>query len=141
MPSVEEDRTVRSMEKSRALVTGADGFIGSHLVEMLVEQGRPVRALCFYNSFNSWGWLDDSPVRDQIEIVTGDIRADTLIIGASGNIKGEITANKVRIHGKTIGQINAKSAPRTCCRGAYVRTTKLSSQEPRHPCSHYQINE
>ena len=74
MPSVEEDRTVRSMEKSRALVTGADGFIGSHLVEMLVEQGRPVRALCFYNSFNSWGWLDDSPVRDQIEIVTGDIR-------------------------------------------------------------------
>ena len=41
--------------------------------------------------------------------VTGDIRADTLIIGASGNINGEITANKVRIHGKTIGQINAKS--------------------------------
>ena len=62
------------MDKPRVLVTGADGFIGSHLVEMLVEQGSAVRALCFYNSFNSWGWLDDSPVRDQIEIVTGDIR-------------------------------------------------------------------
>ena len=41
------------------LVTGADGFIGSHLVEMLVAQGLKVRALAQYNSFNSWGWLEE----------------------------------------------------------------------------------
>lgn len=56
------------------LVTGADGFIGSHLVEALVKQGVQVRALCLYNSFNSWGWLDQSPVKDKVEVVTGDIR-------------------------------------------------------------------
>lgn len=58
----------------RVLVTGADGFIGSHLVEMLVEKGYEVRALALYNSFNSWGWLDDSPYLDKIEVVTGDVR-------------------------------------------------------------------
>ena len=60
----------------RALVTGADGFIGSHLVEALVEQGATVRAMVFYNSWNSIGWLSDiSPaVRQNIELVTGDIR-------------------------------------------------------------------
>lgn len=62
------------MPGSRVLVTGADGFIGSHLTEMLVEQGHEVKALCFYNSFNSWGWLDDSHVRDSVEVVTGDVR-------------------------------------------------------------------
>ena len=44
---------------SNVLVTGADGFIGSHLVEMLVRQGHDVKAFCLYNSFNSWGWLDE----------------------------------------------------------------------------------
>jgi NAD dependent epimerase/dehydratase len=58
----------------KVLVTGADGFIGSHLVEMLVKQGVSVRALCLYNSFNSWGWLDQSPARDKVEVVTGDVR-------------------------------------------------------------------
>lgn len=58
----------------RVLVTGADGFIGSHLVETLVSQGIEVRALCLYNSFNSWGWLDQSLIKDKIEIVTGDVR-------------------------------------------------------------------
>ena len=56
------------------VVTGADGFIGSHLVEMLVDRGARVRALAQYNSFNSWGWLDAAAVRDRIEIVCGDIR-------------------------------------------------------------------
>lgn len=56
------------------LVTGADGFIGSHLVEALVKENVKVRALCLYNSFNSWGWLDQSPIKDKIEVVTGDIR-------------------------------------------------------------------
>lgn len=56
------------------LVTGADGFIGSHLVEMLVAKGYSVRALALYNSFNSWGWLDSISCLDKIEVVTGDVR-------------------------------------------------------------------
>ncbi len=58
------------------LVTGADGFIGSHLVEELVRQGSKVKAFCLYNSFNTWGWLDSMPkdILDQVEIFTGDVR-------------------------------------------------------------------
>jgi NAD dependent epimerase/dehydratase len=56
------------------LVTGADGFIGSHLVEMLVAGGYRVRALVQYNSFNHWGWLDECACREQIEVVCGDVR-------------------------------------------------------------------
>jgi len=60
----------------KVLVTGSDGFIGSHLVEMLIEEGCTIRAFCFYNSFNSWGWLDTLPKDklESIEIFTGDIR-------------------------------------------------------------------
>ena len=60
----------------RVLVTGADGFIGSHLVEALVARGVEVRAFVFYNSFNSWGWLDHSSerVRKAIEVFAGDVR-------------------------------------------------------------------
>ncbi|WP_319381917.1 NAD-dependent 4,6-dehydratase LegB [Thiomicrorhabdus sp.] len=58
----------------KVLVTGADGFIGSHLVESLAEAGAEVRALVLYNSFNSWGWLDQSPWAEQIEVLSGDIR-------------------------------------------------------------------
>jgi NAD dependent epimerase/dehydratase len=58
---------------SKMLVTGADGFIGSHLTEMLLEQGNNVRALSYYNSFNYWGWLDDMR-HPNLEIVTGDVR-------------------------------------------------------------------
>lgn len=57
-----------------ALVTGADGFIGSHLVEMLVARGYRVRALAQYNSFNHWGWLEDVRCKDAIEVVSGDVR-------------------------------------------------------------------
>lgn len=58
------------------LVTGADGFIGSHLTEALVREGYSVRAFVQYNSFNSWGWLDQSPadVKKSIEVFAGDIR-------------------------------------------------------------------
>jgi len=55
------------------LVTGADGFIGSHLTEMLLEQGYRVRALSYYNSFNYWGWLDGLQ-HPNLEVVTGDVR-------------------------------------------------------------------
>jgi NAD dependent epimerase/dehydratase len=56
------------------LVTGADGFIGSHLVEMLVKRGYKVKALSLYNSFNYWGWLEDVDCQSQIEILNGDVR-------------------------------------------------------------------
>ncbi|EMK10361.1 MULTISPECIES: NAD-dependent 4,6-dehydratase LegB [Leptospira] len=58
------------------LITGADGFIGSHLTETLVRQGHEVRAFVLYNSFNSWGWLDQCPddIKGQFEIFSGDVR-------------------------------------------------------------------
>jgi len=58
----------------KALVTGADGFIGSHLVEALLERGYKVRALAQYNSFNDWGWLEGVGKNPNLEIVSGDIR-------------------------------------------------------------------
>ncbi|WP_088228625.1 NAD-dependent 4,6-dehydratase LegB [Desulfosporosinus sp. FKB] len=64
------------LKNSKILVTGADGFIGSHLTEELVKSGYDVRAFVLYNSFNSWGWLDQSPadIRKSLDIFTGDIR-------------------------------------------------------------------
>jgi NAD dependent epimerase/dehydratase len=58
------------------LVTGADGFIGSHLVEKLIEDGNKVKAFVYYNSFNNWGWLDTFPkeILNEIEIFAGDVR-------------------------------------------------------------------
>jgi NAD dependent epimerase/dehydratase len=67
---------VSGLAGSRVLVTGADGFIGSHLAERLVAEGAHVRAFCLYNSQGTAGWLDDAPaaIRDAMEIVLGDIR-------------------------------------------------------------------
>ena len=64
------------MNSNKILVTGADGFIGSHLVEELVKRGFQVKAFVLYNSFNSWGWLDTLPkdIKDNLEIFSGDIR-------------------------------------------------------------------
>jgi len=64
------------LQGKKILVTGADGFIGSHLVEHLVRMGVDVRAFVYYNSFNSWGWLDQSPaeVRKALDVFAGDIR-------------------------------------------------------------------
>jgi len=68
--------TFMNLKNKKILVTGADGFIGSHLVEQLVRLGYHVRAFVLYNSFNTWGWLDESPkqIKDNIEIFVGDIR-------------------------------------------------------------------
>lgn len=60
--------------KKNALVTGADGFIGSHLTEMLVAEGYNVKALSQYNSFNNWGWLEDINCKEKVDILSGDIR-------------------------------------------------------------------
>jgi dTDP-glucose 4,6-dehydratase len=67
----------------KVLVTGADGFIGSHLTEALVRQGADVRALVLYNSFNAWGWLDDAAadVRGKFEVAEGDIRDPDFVRG------------------------------------------------------------
>ena len=60
----------------RVLVTGADGFIGSHLTESLLEKGYEVKAFVYYNSFGKWGWLDSLPKEtlDAVEVFAGDIR-------------------------------------------------------------------
>lgn len=62
------------LEGKKVLITGADGFIGSHLAELLVRRGARVKALSLYNPFNNWGWLEEVPALQDIEVVTGDIR-------------------------------------------------------------------
>ena len=71
----------------KILVTGADGFIGSHLVELLVEKGYSVKAFVHYNSFNSWGWLDEikPKIKKEIEVFSGDVRD---LNGVNEAIKG-----------------------------------------------------
>jgi len=63
-----------NLKNKKILITGADGFIGSHLAEMLVKRGAKVKALSYYNSFNYWGWLEVLDCLDEIEVVSGDVR-------------------------------------------------------------------
>ena len=69
------------------LVTGAGGFIGSHLTERLVEAGANVRALVHYNALGTWGWLDHSPVRGNIEVLAGDICDRDRVHAAMGGVE------------------------------------------------------
>ena len=64
------------------LVTGAGGFIGSHLTELLADKGYNVKAFVHYNSWNKWGWLDTSLVKNKVEIITGDIRDYDSVLAA-----------------------------------------------------------
>ena len=64
----------RNFNNKKVFVTGADGFIGSHLTELLVLSGYKVKALSQYNSFNNWGWLEDINCKHKIKVLTGDIR-------------------------------------------------------------------
>ena len=75
-----------NLKDKKVLITGADGFIGSHLVEQLIEEGADVKAFVYYNSFNSWGWLD-TLTREQlnkIEVFAGDIRDPNGVRSAMG---------------------------------------------------------
>lgn len=63
-----------NIQNKAVLVTGADGFIGSHLVEKLLAEGCKVKALSYYNSFNYWGWLEQIPAHPNLTVVSGDIR-------------------------------------------------------------------
>lgn len=74
----------------KVLVTGADGFIGSHLTELLVEKGCQVKAFVYYNSFNTWGWLDTLPAdkMKEIEVFSGDIRDPNGVREAMKGVEG-----------------------------------------------------
>jgi dTDP-glucose 4,6-dehydratase len=73
------------MAKEKVLITGAGGFIGSHLVETALARGHAVRALVHYNSLGTAGWLDHGPARDAVEIVPGDVRdADSVAAAVRG---------------------------------------------------------
>ncbi|MGI6428465.1 MAG: NAD-dependent 4,6-dehydratase LegB [Syntrophomonadaceae bacterium] len=65
-----------NLKNEKILITGSDGFIGSHLTEALVRMGCDVRAVVYYNSFNSWGWLDESPdeIKKELDVFAGDVR-------------------------------------------------------------------
>lgn len=75
-------------KNKKILVTGADGFIGSHLVENLVAKGAKVRAFSFYNSLNNWGWLENLPKRTlkKIDVFTGDIRDPNGVLTSMGGV-------------------------------------------------------
>src|SRR5262245_41786929 len=68
------------------LVTGAGGFIGSHLTERLVQLGAKTRAFVRYNSIGSWGWLDQSPLKNDFEVVLGDIRDQDTVSHAAAEV-------------------------------------------------------
>ena len=72
---------LKALEGKRVFVTGADGFIGSHLTERLVELGANVKALVYYNSWGNDGWLNDIPdeIYQQVEVVRGDVRDTELM--------------------------------------------------------------
>jgi NAD dependent epimerase/dehydratase len=89
MPAAQGSSGRSSLEGRRLLVTGADGFIGSHLTERLVAEGAAVRAFCIYNSRGSAGWLDEVPAatRGQIDIRLGDIRDARFVEAAMAGIE------------------------------------------------------
>jgi NAD dependent epimerase/dehydratase len=118
-------------------VTGAEGFIGSHLTEALVRRGHRVKAMVLYNMFSSRGWLDtlDADVADQVEVVFGDVRDQgsvrSLVEGAStvyhlaalGSVPYSYTAPRSFVDTNTIGTLHVLEAVRACHTPRLVHTS------------------
>lgn len=125
------------MTSNVVAVTGADGFIGSHLVERLVWSGHKVRALALYNSFGTYGWLDslDADVLANVEVVLGDVRdagcVDPLVSGADTvyhlaaliAIPYSYTAARSYVETNAIGTLNVLEAARRHGTGRVVHTS------------------
>ena len=118
------------LKGKKVVITGADGFIGSHLTEQLVELGANVTALAQYNSFNSWGWLDtlDKNVLNNINVVTGDIRE-------YDNMKRLIKGNDVVFHLAALIAIPYSYLSPM----AYVRTNVEGTTNVLEACREYDI--
>ena len=126
-----------SYNGKQVVVTGADGFIGSHLAERLVEEGAAVTALSLYNSFDSYGWLDDlpPPVRAGLRLVRGDIRDGTfvrrLLEGAANSFSPgrahrhphSYAAPQSYVDTNITGMLNVLEAARACGTGRVVHTS------------------
>lgn len=120
-----------------AAVTGAEGFIGSHLVEALVQRGYRVRAMALYNMYSSAGWLDTlaPDIRDQVDVVFGDVRDPAtvldLIDGASvvyhlaaiGSVPYSYAAPRSFVDTNTIGTLHVLEAVRACRTPRMVQTS------------------
>ena len=120
-----------------AAVTGAEGFIGSHLVEELVRRGSRVRAMALYNMFSSGGWLDtlDAGIRDQVEVVFGDVRdpasvrevvagADVVYhLAALGSVPYSFSAPRSFLDTNVIGTMHVLEAVRACDTPRLVHTS------------------
>jgi len=149
-----------SFQGNRVLVTGADGFIGSHLVEALVKAGASVRAMALYNSFNSWGWLEGLPCSGQIEVVSGDIRDAEFVRGAVDGmdvvfhlaaliaIPYSYQAPRSYVDTNVTGTLNVLQAVRECSTPQLLvsstsevygtaRSVPISEEHPRQPQSPY----
>jgi NAD dependent epimerase/dehydratase len=123
------------LKDKRVLVTGADGFIGSHLAELLADSGAKVKALSLYNSFNTWGWLEESSCLDRIEVVTGDIRdphfarkitdgTDVVFhLAALIAIPYSYSAPESYVATNVSGTLNLLQAARDCKVGRFVHTS------------------
>lgn len=119
-----------NLKGKKVVITGADGFIGSHLTEQLVELGANVTALAQYNSFNSWGWLDtlDKNILNSINVVTGDIRE-------YDNMKRLIKGNDVVFHLAALIAIPYSYLSPM----AYVRTNVEGTTNVLEACREYDI--
>ncbi|NMB82083.1 MAG: SDR family NAD(P)-dependent oxidoreductase [Ignavibacteria bacterium] len=101
----------------KILITGAAGFIGSHLTELLVKQGFNVKVFVRYNSKNNWGWLENSEVKDEVEVITGDIRDFDSVYNA---VKGcEIVFHLAALIGIPYSYVSPKAYIETNIIGTY----------------------
>lgn len=119
-----------NLSGKKVLVTGADGFIGSHLLERLIEIGAEVTALVQYNSFNNWGWIDtfDKSIKDSINVIAGDVREYDCI-------KRVVKGNEVVFHLAALIAIPySYSSPM-----AYVRTNIEGTTNVLEACREYDI--